>query len=252
MTSFDALLIAVFAVSIFFAAIRGATRELGTLISVLLAGLVAWVSLKPVLGVFGASGSFIAGAIAVALVSAVSFVIFQVVASKLTARFAPTGSARRFDRIGGGVFGFIRALLLLGLAYLGYGFYLDEASRPESVKNALLLPLLDGTANLIESLAPDASEPANEQETGAGDGSPDGSPDGAKGQNEASARETGYNRQDRASLSELVTTVTTTEETIDRTDAAKALSADVADPIAEILESDGVAPNRDRTDEGDR
>jgi membrane protein required for colicin V production len=236
MTSFDALLIAVFAISIFFAAIRGATRELGTLISVLLAGLIAWISLKPVLGLFGATGSFIAGALAIAIVSAVSFIVFQIIASKLIARFAPTGRARRFDRIGGGVFGFVRALLLLGLAYLGYGYYLDEASRPESVKNAALLPLLDGAANMIEKLAPDLDDAATET----GDDDDESTPEETTTQ----AQETSYDRQDRASLSKLVTTVTTTDENAARPTAVAPPQSDDTDAIAAILTSDSAAPER--------
>ncbi len=217
MTVFDALLLGIIAISVLFAAIRGAVKELTTLVILALAGLGAWLGTPPALAAIGKQGSFFSTAIVGAVIVVIIFLALYFLTHRAMDRIKLTGRQRTADRIGGGVFGLVRALALIGLGFLGYGYYLDEANQPDAVRGAMLLPLATSTAGFFERLAPatkDLQSKPEEPET------------------EVSAASEGYDRRDRAGLEEIVTTMTTN----DREDAPSS-----GDPIADILvkESDG-------------
>jgi hypothetical protein len=118
------------------------------------------------------------------------------------------GERRKADRIGGGVFGFVRGLALLGLGFLAYGYYLDPADHPRAVKGALFLPVARASADFFEGFAPEENRLDQLRPK--------------KPQEDAAVR--GYDRGDRTALSEIVTTVTTTDGSAE------------GDPIAAVLE----------------
>ncbi|MFN0025210.1 MAG: CvpA family protein [Parvularculaceae bacterium] len=220
MTVFDALLLAILGVSIAFAAARGAIREMTTLAALGIAGLAAWAGAAPLLGLFRASGFFETVAASAAIGFAV-FAALYVLAHKGFQRLKLSPKQRQADRIGGGAFGLVRALALIGLGFLGYGYYLDEPNQPDAVRKALLLPVAAASASFFERYAPSyralpataaapAAQPAN------------------------AARE-GYASADRSGLKEIVATVTTSD----------ANNPSTADSIADIINEDG-NPDVDR------
>ncbi len=204
MTVFDALLLAIVGVSIFFAAVRGAIREVATLFVLGAAVLLAWLGAKPVVAALGKE-SFIASAAVAAAIGVAAFVGGYFLLHKGMLRLKLTERMKSVDRISGGIFGFLRALALIGLGFLGYGYYLDEANQPDSVRKALLLPIATSSAGFFEQFAP-----ANRDLSAA-----------AKKNADAAAE--GYDGADRSGLKEIVTTVTTDETTSS------------SDPIADIL-----------------
>lgn len=208
MTAFDALLLAIIGVSVFFAAVRGGVREVATLAALVLAGLAAWIGAKPVAVLIGKDAFFVIAA-AAALIGAGVFAGAYVVLHKAMARWKPSRALKRIDRIGGGVFGLVRALALIGLGFLGYGYYLEDANQPDAVRKALLLPVAVASAEFFEQFAPPNRDLR--------------APSPAKG---ANAAVEGYEGRDRSGLREIVTTATTTDdESAARSD----------DPIADIL-----------------
>jgi uncharacterized membrane protein required for colicin V production len=136
------------------------------------------------------------------------FAALYFVSHRLLARVDLKGRMTTADRIGGGLFGLVRALALIGLGFLGYGYYLSEENQPDAVRRAALLPLAEASASVFEKLAPRESELADAKPT---------------------AAKEGYDGAERAGLKEIVTTVTTSEET-------PATPSD--DPIADILEQE--------------
>jgi len=206
MTVFDALLIAVIAVSVFFAAVRGGVREMATLAALLAAALSAWLLMTPIASLVGKTSFFanaaITGVLGLSLFGGAYFLLH-----KVFARWKPSKRIRRYDRIGGGVFGLVRALALIGLGFLGYGYYLDEANQPEAVRKALLLPVAASAAGFFEQFAP-SNRDLN----------------AARAPGNAAAE--GYDGRDRSGLKEIMTTVTTND------DEAKSATDD---PIADIL-----------------
>jgi uncharacterized membrane protein required for colicin V production len=205
MTVFDALLLAVVGVSIFFASVRGAVRELATLLVLGLSALLAWIGATPVAAALG-KDSFIASAAVAGVIGIAAFVGGYFLLHKAMLRLKFDKRMRSADRVGGGVFGLVRALALIGLGFLGYGYYLDEANQPDSVRRAWLLPVASSAAGFFEQFAP-----ANRELRA------------AEKKNANAARE-GYDGADRSGLREIVTTATTTEA-----------GTKAPDPIADIL-----------------
>jgi len=219
---FDLLVVLVVGLSTAFAALRGGLRELATLIALAIAGGLTLMLIEPILSATGLSGSFFGTAIIAAILVAVFFVLAHIGLHLGLKRVPLEGRARLIDRAGGGVFGLLRGLALIGLGYLGYTYYLDEARQPDEVKNAITRPIAAGVANMFESLAPASSKIEN-----IGDEAP---------ADDVDASISGYDRGDRNGLSEIVTTVTTTDDAVIEPTETEPQSDD--DPIADILIED--------------
>ena len=208
MTVFDALLLAVLGFSIFFAAMRGAIRELATLAGLAIAALVAWFGAKPLVALLGKDGSFLMTVAATGMLGILAFGGFYFLIHKGLLRLKLTKKQKTIDRYGGGVFGLIRALALIGLGFLGYGYYLDAQNQPDAVKKAFLLPVATASAGFFEQFAPRASNLG-----------------GTAKEEPADPARQGYGQAARSGLKEIVTTVTTS----DKADAKP------GDPIADII-----------------
>jgi uncharacterized membrane protein required for colicin V production len=194
MTWFDLLIVAVILASTAFAVVRGALREVGTLVALGLSGAVGYLLLKPAQALFGLSESFLTTLAFGGALAFLSFVALYALLHIVLKHASLSGRAVQMDRIGGGVFGFARGLALIGLGFLAYSYYLDEARRPAAVNEALTLPIAKGAAAFFEGLAPSNAGDLN----------------GAKPKAaEDNAAADGYKRADRAALSEIVTTSTT-------------------------------------------
>ncbi len=220
---FDLLFFVVVGVSTAFAVLRGGLRELSTLLALAIAGGVTLLLIEPVLAITGQAGSFFGAAIIAAILIAAFFVVAHIGFHIALKRVSLSERGRLFDRIGGGAFGFLRGLVLIGLGYLGYSYYLDEAKQPDSVKSALTRPIAAGMANWFESFTPESADldaPVKPVE------------------DNTDAAISGYDRSDRNNLNEIVTTVTTTDPAIaESTPSAQETPADEEeeDPIADIL-----------------
>ncbi|MEM9170883.1 MAG: CvpA family protein [Pseudomonadota bacterium] len=239
MTWFDLLLFGVLAISIGFAVIRGAVREFATLAALAGGGLITYALFGPILGALGLQGSFF-GMVGVAVGLAAIFFVVLYTGFHFGLRYIElTPALARADRIGGGVFGFLRGFALIGLSFLGYAYYLDEDRRPDAVNQAMLLPFAQSAAGFFEGLAPtydsrriispdeisDPDQDDNDEQAAAGGGS--------------NAAEGGYARGDRAALREILTTSTTTTEAPGEPGDDQRRAADAApddgDPIADLL-----------------
>lgn len=222
---FDLLFLVVVGVSTAFAVLRGGLRELSTLLALAIAGGVTLLLIEPILALTGQAGSFFGTAIIAAILIAVFFIIAHIGFHIGLKRVPLQGRAKLFDRIGGGAFGFFRGLVLIGLGYLGYSYYLDEAKQPDSIKSALTRPVAAGMANWFESFTPETADldaPVKPVE------------------DDVDASISGYDRSDRTNLNEIVTTVTTTDPAITESRAAESETQDDTDedPIADILNQD--------------
>lgn len=228
---FDLLVVLVVGLSTAFAALRGGLREASTLLALAIAGGLTLILIDSVLGMTGQAGSFFGTAVVAVVLVSIIFIISHVGLHFALERAPLRGRARLYDRIGGGVFGFARGLVLIGLGYLGYTYYLDEARHPDEVRNAITRPVAEGMADWFEGFAPAATRIENvngaeEEET------------------PVDASVSGYDRGDRNTLSEIVTTVTTTDETQPveafeaETERSLQQSSQDSDPIAEILQEE--------------
>ncbi|MEO1014380.1 MAG: CvpA family protein [Pseudomonadota bacterium] len=158
MTLFDAAIVALVAVSVALAAYRGGLAELGALLALAIGAGAGLVGAAPAAAAIGRGDSTITLIVAGAAIAGVVFLAALVGANVLIGRIQMDQRQRLADRVGGGVFGFVRAFALIGLAFLGYAYYQDAESRPAIVKNAALLPFAEAAAGVIEGFAP-AREP---------------------------------------------------------------------------------------------
>lgn len=219
MTWFDAVVLSVIGLSTLFAAIRGGLREAATLIALGGGALLAFICLNPVLSITGAKDSFFATVSVAVVLITVFFIGLYVVFHFVLRGMQLNGRAQFIDKAAGGAFGVIRGIALIGLAYLGYGYYLDEANQPDSVRNAVTQPMAAAAADFFESLAPDSAYiETHESQLKETDAS------------KADAAQTGYARGDRAGLSEMITTVTTSD-----TPETQLAARTENDPIADVL-----------------
>lgn len=225
MTWFDAVVLTVIVLSIGFAVIRGALREIGTLVALALAAGLAYLLLNPLQSLLGVERSFLATVAAAGVLGFVGFGGFYFLLHLVLEKVSVSARTARIDRIAGGVFGLARGLVILGLGFLAYSYYLGADRQPESVKRSVSYPVVKSMANLFEGLAPQTTRltPTTED----------------KDKPAENAAAEGYARGDRAALSEIMTTVTTTDDT-SADGAKKELQAQPsADRIADILkESD--------------
>ncbi|WP_375204027.1 CvpA family protein [Hyphococcus sp.] len=229
---FDLLFLVVVGVSTAFAVLRGGLRELSTLLALAIAGGITLLLIEPVLALTGQAGSFFGTALIAGLLIGVFFLAAHIGLHIGLKRFPLEGRAKTIDRVGGGVFGFFRGLVLIGLGYLGYSYYLDEAKQPEEVKTAITRPVAAGMAHWFESFTPETAD--LDAPTAPSQIDP-----------EDDAAVSGYDRSDRNSLNEIVTTVTTTDPAIadsapgaENADATDNGTAEEDDPIADILNED--------------
>ncbi|MEQ1931252.1 MAG: CvpA family protein, partial [Parvularculaceae bacterium] len=182
-----------------FAVIRGALKEVGTLAALGGAAAAGWFLAKPTVALFTKGDSFLTLAAVGGALALLAFAGLYFILHVGLRRIPLKGASERTDRVIGGVFGLARGLALIGLGFLAYSYYLDEARRPNAVNKAMMLPLAKTAAGFFEALAPAAA------------GDLDG--EGPKAGAQENAAADGYGRSDRAGLSEIVTTVTTTAET---------------------------------------
>jgi len=219
---FDVLVLLVLGFSTAFAAMRGGLRELSTLIALAVAGGLTLLLVEPLLGVIGMTGSFFGTIIIAAILIAVFFIATHIGLHLGLKKVPLQGGAKTADRVIGGGFGLLRGLVLVGLGYLGYSYYLDEARQPDSVKSAITRPVAAGMAHWFQSFTPDDADIENAAPI------------------ERDISEDGYNRSDRNGLAEIVSTVTTTDpaadpDTADKPETEQQDTPD-SDDIADLIE----------------
>ncbi len=216
---FDFLVILVIVLSTAFAAMRGATREISTLIALAGAAFMGLLLVEPTVAALGKTGSFFTTVFAAVGIVGVFFIFFHVLAHLGISRIPFPPRAALVDRITGGVFGFARGLVLVGLGFLAYGYYQAEERQPESVKSAMTRPLAAGMANWFQSFTPEDAYIDNETLK--------------PSVPEEDASILGYERTDRNGLEEVITTVTTTDGPAAQETGEEIVNDD--DPMAEIL-----------------
>ena len=101
---------------------------------------------------------------------AVIFLVVLIPLSSVSYRFAETvknSPVSTLDRALGFSFGVVRGLAIVGLAYIAFSYMISVRNQPEWMANARLLPVIQGSSEVLLSLVPDqhattaqAEEPA--------------------------------------------------------------------------------------------
>ncbi len=157
MTAADWIIIVTLALSGLLAMMRGFTQELLSIIAFIAAALIALLLLpvlKPLLGDTlpqGGAGTLII----VGVCFFVALIPLWYVADRLGHRVR--GSAvGAIDRTFGFAFGALRGLFILAIAFLAFqAFTGSERNMPDWIREARLLPLVRGSADLLLAILPE-------------------------------------------------------------------------------------------------
>lgn len=159
MTLFDFIVVLILAVSALVGFVRGATREVVTVLAFILAVLVSLLALR-------FSGPLFRGAIdpdwaanglAILVVFAAAYILLRVAGGAMTRGVHSTRALGTLDRAVGVGFGLIRGLVLLGVFNLAFNAATPAERVPRWIKDAALYPLSSFSARLLIALAPQGS-----------------------------------------------------------------------------------------------
>jgi len=152
----DVILIAIMLISAFLAMLRGLTREVLSIMSWALAALAALFVLsiyRDRVRLYFDSQTLADGVLIVSV-----FVVVLIIVSLVTVRLSDRVLDSRvgaIDRTLGFVFGLVRGLILVVIAYELYIAIVPKESLPSWVTQARSLPVIEGTGKAILSLLPD-------------------------------------------------------------------------------------------------
>lgn len=201
-TIFDIAVVAVVVISVLLAVARGFVREVMSLVSWVGAAIVAWLAypqLQPMV-----SEAMGPGILADLATGAAVFLIPLVILRIITGMFGNVVDRLGLgglDRIIGLAFGLARGALIVCAAYLLGTYVTDERRFPDWVKQARLEPPVRGGAIWLAGLLP-ASLPEAGKATV--EGALDRARDGRSAAEPAPGQGSGYGRDSRERLDELI------------------------------------------------
>ena len=164
MTLFDFIAILILAVSALIGFVRGATREVMTVLAFILAVLISLFALRFTGPIFRNSieNGWVANALAILIVFVAAFILIKVIAGALTRRLHTTHALGTLDRLVGVGFGVVRALVLLGVFYMVFNAATPPERVPPWIKDAALYPVASFSAKALMALAPQGTAVASQ------------------------------------------------------------------------------------------
>jgi len=156
----DVILIGIMLVSGLLALMRGFTREVLSILAwgcAALAAFVAYTGFKDMARSY-IQPDYVADITLVAGTFFVVLIVISIITIKISDWILDSGVGA-LDRTLGFVFGLVRGLLLVVVAYIFFIWLVPVERRPEWVRNAATLPVIEETSTLVISyLPPDVAE----------------------------------------------------------------------------------------------
>ncbi len=204
MTLFDFIVVLVLLVSGAIGFMRGAAREIVTVLAFIIAVVVAVVGLRisGPLARHAIHPNVIANAVAILVVFAAVYILLRALGLNLAQRIQHTEALGVFDRTIGVGFGLVRGLVLLGMFYVIFNAATPAERVPHWIKDAAFYPLSGAAGHMLMTLAPEGSVVANKVGPVLEQAVKDGGSDGLKPP--PSSEGPGYDEQSRKSVDDLV------------------------------------------------
>jgi membrane protein required for colicin V production len=206
-TLFDLIALCIILGSALIGFVRGAIREVMTILAFFLAALIAIFALRFTgpLGRKLIDPDWAATALAVVLSFVLAYIALRLSGSYLTKKVHDIETLGALDRSVGVGFGLLRALVLLGVFYLVFNAATPPERVPRWISHAALYPLAKLSATGLRALAPEGSAVADRLgpslekavREGAGDKK-------AQSSANSSGKGTGYDEQSRKDVDALV------------------------------------------------
>ncbi|HYG27343.1 MAG TPA: CvpA family protein [Caulobacteraceae bacterium] len=162
MTQFDLIVLVIILVSAFIGFIRGATRELVTAFSFILALVIALLLLKAT-GPMGRAimdPDWLGIGLALVLTFFLAYIALRVIGGQLADRIHRSGGLGSLDRTFGVGIGLVRALVVLGAFNLLYTAATPATRSPQWIKGAALYPLTAASGKMLMAFAPEGQAAA--------------------------------------------------------------------------------------------
>jgi membrane protein required for colicin V production len=158
----DFVLIGIMLVSGVLALARGFTREVLSLLAWAAASVAAYFAIqqKPLIDlVLPHVDKPVLAQIAVGAVAfLVTLIVVSIISVKISDRVVDS-SAGAFDRTLGFIYGLVRGLVLVSVAYLFYGWLQPPENQEDWIRNAQSLPVVRGVSEfLVRLMPPDIAE----------------------------------------------------------------------------------------------
>ena len=153
----DLILVVIMLVSGLLALMRGFTREVLSLFAWVVAAAAAWWAVQMPALVEIARGFIANDKLAIIVTGAAVFLLVLLVMSVISVKIGDwvlDSAVGPFDRTLGGIFGVLRGLVLVSIAYMFYVWLVPEDRRAEWIEKARLQPLVNGTARVITDFIP--------------------------------------------------------------------------------------------------
>ncbi|MBT3070044.1 CvpA family protein [Rhodomicrobium sp. Az07] len=155
----DIILVGIMILSGFLAMLRGLTREMLSIMSWALAAIVTLLAYShfkdDVRGMIDTP--MLADATLIALAFITSLIVFSLLTANISERVLDS-RVGAVDRTLGFVYGLLRGLILVVIAFLIVSQIVDRQNLPRWVREARSLPLIESTGDTIKSLLPDNPE----------------------------------------------------------------------------------------------
>lgn len=163
MTLFDLIALCLILGSALIGFVRGAIREVMTILAFFLAALIAIFALRFTgpLSRKLIDPDWAATALAVVLSFVLAYIALRLTGSFLTKKIHNIETLGALDRAAGVGFGLVRAMVLLGVFYLVFNAATPPERVPRWISHAALYPLAKLSATGLRSLAPEGSAAAD-------------------------------------------------------------------------------------------
>lgn len=156
MTQFDYLALAVILVSAVAGWMRGAAREMVTVVSFLLSAMIAMFALRysgPIARQ-AINPDWAGNVVAVAAVFLVVYIALRLLGAGLARKVQATNVLGTLDRTVGVGFGLIRALIVLGAFSLLFNAATPPERIPRWISGAVLYPMTTAAGQMLKAFAP--------------------------------------------------------------------------------------------------
>jgi membrane protein required for colicin V production len=159
LTLFDIIAVLILGVSVLVGFLRGALREVATVIAFVAAVIIAIFALRLTGPVARAAvhPSWAATGVALVVVFLAAYIALRVLASNLMRGVHSVRALGTLDRIVGSGFGLVRGLVVLGVFYLAFNLAPPPTGTPSWIADAKLYPLARACADTLRALAPKGS-----------------------------------------------------------------------------------------------
>lgn len=188
MTLFDIIALSLLGVSALVGFVRGALREVTTVVAFVIAAFAAVFGLRFVgpLARAALHPAWLGNVAALLVVFLAVYVTLRIISSGMTRSVHGTRGLGMLDRLIGSGFGLLRGLIVLGLINMAIHLAPPPLGEPAWIVNAKLYPLSTKCAEMVRAVLPKGSDmarrltPAIEKAVKSGEGDESSSSDGGQ------------------------------------------------------------------------